>query len=111
MRLPLIKPLYPQRVVCDRGEVAYILIDKLYLVSVHIFFMNLRQWMDRDGVTVPDLQGRIGVGSRNTVYRYLRGEQIPEPKIMRRIVAETGGAVTPNDFYEIAAEASAAAIR
>lgn len=34
-----------------------------------------------------------------TIQRYVSGKRIPEPEIMNLIVSETGGAVTPNDFY------------
>jgi len=65
--------------------------------------MRLAQWLKDQDVSVPAFQERIGVRSRNTVYRYLRGEQVPEPKVMRRIIAATAGAVTANDFYDEAA--------
>lgn len=61
--------------------------------------MNLDQWLAAFEVTVPHFAGRIGVRSRNTVYRYIRGEQVPEARVMRAIIRETAGLVEPNSFY------------
>jgi hypothetical protein len=36
---------------------------------------------------------------RQTLHRYLKGEHLPTREIMARIVRQTNGAVTPNDFY------------
>ena len=43
----------------------------------------------------------IGVGSRMAVMRYRRGERIPRPDVMRRIVEVTEGQVGPADFYDL----------
>lgn len=37
--------------------------------------------------------------SEVTVHRYLEGKRIPRRDIMQRIVKETGGLVTANDFF------------
>ena len=50
---------------------------------------------------------KLGV-SPAAVARYASGKRIPSPEIMRRIVTETEGAVTPNDFYDIAASGAGA---
>ena len=34
------------------------------------------------------------------VSRYVRGLRVPEPDVMKRIRAETNGAVTADDFYD-----------
>jgi antitoxin CcdA len=43
---------------------------------------------------------RLGV-TKASISRYASGERIPTPEVMRRIVAETNGAVTANDFYDL----------
>lgn len=47
----------------------------------------------------------IGVGSRMAVLRYRRGERIPRPDVMRRIVEVTQGQVGPADFYGLPSSA------
>lgn len=42
----------------------------------------------------------IGV-SQTAVRRYLNGERIPEPPVMRKIVKATNNTLTANDFYNI----------
>lgn len=37
--------------------------------------------------------------SHPVVVRWCQGRHVPRPDMMRRIVAVTGGAVTPADFY------------
>lgn len=61
--------------------------------------MKLKDWLKAKEIPVRVFQRRIGVRSANTVYRYLRDEQIPAPEIMAAIVRETDGQVTANDFY------------
>jgi DNA-binding transcriptional regulator YdaS (Cro superfamily) len=59
--------------------------------------MNLRQWVyDNGGVAA--LAQQLDV-PRMTVYRWMTGARMPRPAMMARIVAATGGAVTPADFY------------
>lgn len=47
-----------------------------------------------------ELGRAIGVGQA-AVNRYIRGERIPRPDVMRRIVETTNGAVGPADFYDL----------
>lgn len=70
--------------------------------------MQLDKYLRQNEISVPAFQARIGVRSRNTVYRYLRGDQIPKREIMRRIVEATGGQVTPSDFFAPALDEAAA---
>ncbi len=44
----------------------------------------------------------IGV-TRQAVHRYKTGERVPDQAIMASIFEVTGGAVTPNDFFNIPA--------
>lgn len=62
--------------------------------------MQLSDWLARNRISVADFQRKIGVRSYSTVRRYLLGERVPRPAIMRRIVAETKGKVTANDFHQ-----------
>jgi transcriptional regulator with XRE-family HTH domain len=55
-------------------------------------FMKDRQW---DAAAVASA---VGV-SPEAVRKWLRGERIPRPAQMRRIVEVTDGAVQPADFY------------
>lgn len=64
--------------------------------------MKLREYLSAKTLTANEFGRRIGV-SQAAVTRYASGARIPEPKTMRRIVEATGGAVTPNDFYDLPA--------
>ena len=57
----------------------------------------LREWLTREGVSVGEFAGRIGV-HRVTMSRYLAGERLPRPHIMRRIQEATRGEITPNHW-------------
>lgn len=60
---------------------------------------TLADWLESNLVSDAAFARAIGVRSRMTVTRYRRGEQVPRPEIMARIVEATGGAVLPNHFY------------
>jgi anhydro-N-acetylmuramic acid kinase len=51
-------------------------------------------------MTQSELATRLGV-SELSVIKYESGANVPSPKTMRRIFQVSGGAVTPNDFYEL----------
>lgn len=68
--------------------------------------MKLREWLDAEGVSNAAFAERIG-RTAEAVRRYAADERIPDKETMPRIVAETTGAVTPNDFFDIAAPAQA----
>lgn len=59
--------------------------------------MNLRSWLTDHNVSVADFAGRIGV-TQTAAYRYVAGDRMPRPEVLRRIHAETAGEVTANDF-------------
>lgn len=65
--------------------------------------MQLSDYLTTNDLTDAAFGERIGV-SGVSVHRYCAGERIPALDVMRRIIAETGGAVTANDFYGVAAE-------
>ena len=62
--------------------------------------MKLESYLENTNTSVATLAAAIGV-KRQTVYSYLRKEKIPSADTMARVVEVTGGAVTPNDFYDI----------
>lgn len=57
----------------------------------------LRTYLESTGTTLEAFAESVGV-SRMTLYRAMRGEtSLP---VIRKIVAETGGAITANDFLQ-----------
>ena len=56
--------------------------------------------MDRQEIGVAEMCRRLKLGSRNTIYRYLRRETIPNRIIMRRLKDVTNGEIGPGDFYD-----------
>jgi transcriptional regulator with XRE-family HTH domain len=60
--------------------------------------MQLSSYLKKSGVTAAEFAKRIGV-DKTTVYRYIRGERIPNRDALSRIMEETEGAVTANDFF------------
>jgi len=59
----------------------------------------LKVYLDQHGISVERFRREVGASRRTTVYRWLRGERIPAPGYMARIIDLTDGAVTANDFY------------
>lgn len=74
--------------------------------------MKLSAWLKLKDLTAQQFGERID-RAPSTITRLLRGESVPDKATMLRIVAETEGAVTPNDFFDLPAngqtEAGAAA--
>src|SRR5437870_6974814 len=66
---------------------------------IKVLYMQLSEWLDQNGLSVADFAGRVKA-SRVTVHRYLNGNRIPTKAVMARIVAETSGNVTTNDFFD-----------
>jgi transcriptional regulator with XRE-family HTH domain len=64
--------------------------------------MNLTEWRRRQGLQSRQAAARLGIGPKS-YSRYEAGRRIPRPATLRRIFLITGGAVTPDDFYDIAA--------
>lgn len=64
--------------------------------------MKLADWLIDNNVTVPQFAERIG-RTTESVRRYNNGDRIPDRDTMPVIVRETGGDVTANDFFGIAA--------
>jgi transcriptional regulator with XRE-family HTH domain len=60
--------------------------------------MTLQQFMTHANLDAAQLAAQVGVG-REAVRKWVRGERIPRPNLMRRIVKVTKGKVGPADFY------------
>ncbi len=61
--------------------------------------MKLISYIEAHGLTQAEFARKIGANVM-AISRYCRGEQIPRPNTMRRIVEATDGAVKPSDFYD-----------
>ncbi len=62
--------------------------------------MKLGRYLRSKGIEPDDFAFELDVACE-TVRRYVAGTRVPVPTVMRRIVTLTGGAVTPNDFYDM----------
>lgn len=62
--------------------------------------MTLKEWLEAHGLTPAQFAPRIE-RTTEAVRRYAAGERIPDRDTMPRIVKETSGAVTANDFFGI----------
>lgn len=62
--------------------------------------MNFRSWLEREGVSFSEMGQRIE-RTGEAVRRYATGERIPDRETMPKIVRETRGEVTANDFFDI----------
>ncbi|WP_430470050.1 hypothetical protein [Thalassospira lucentensis] len=60
--------------------------------------MKLSEWLKATKTKKSVFADRIGV-SPSTVTRLCDGSLMPNVETAHRVWAETGGAVTPNDFY------------
>ncbi len=58
----------------------------------------LKEYLKETRESVPSFAGRIGV-SRQTLYRIIKGDQIPKPSLARRIVEAAGGSIIFADLY------------
>lgn len=66
---------------------------------------SLKDWLTDAGLTNAQFGVRID-RSAEAVRRYAAGERIPDRDTMPKIVAETAGNVTPNDFFGLSSEAA-----
>lgn len=62
--------------------------------------VKLQAYLDQSGVSKDELAEQLGVHPI-TIYKYVRGDRVPEPGVMVKIAEITKGQVTPNDFYDI----------
>jgi len=61
--------------------------------------MRLEKYLELGGESVQRFSERSGVHEQS-VYRYKRGERVPNPEATEKIKAATEGAVTANDHHE-----------
>ena len=61
--------------------------------------MKLLQYLKLSKIDDETFAGAIGV-TVSGLRKWKYGERVPRPKMIERIVQETQGAVTANDFYE-----------
>jgi len=61
--------------------------------------MKLEAWLENTGRTSASFARELGVGP-STVHRLLKRERKPSYEIMEKIIAATGGAVRPDDFFD-----------
>lgn len=64
--------------------------------------MKLDRYLFETKTKPAEFARTLGV-SREAVRLYIKGDRLPRRDIMERIVRETDGEVTANDFYEVAA--------
>jgi len=64
--------------------------------------MTLKEWLEKEGLSPAQFAPRIE-RTAEAVRRYAAGERIPDRDTMPRIVEETRGEVTANDFFGIIA--------
>jgi len=67
--------------------------------------MNLQTYLDTNAIAPAKFAGSINV-TPTALGRYLSGDRIPRPDVLRRIVSETQGKVQPNDFFPFAGKKS-----
>jgi hypothetical protein len=67
--------------------------------------MKLIQFLRDNNLGYSEFGRRIGT-SHEAVRRYALKGQAPASKQMRAVIRETGGAVRPNDFFDIPAGAA-----
>lgn len=70
--------------------------------------MTLAEWRESKGLSLAACAARFGVANGSVVWRWERGIQTPRRHNLRRIFAETAGAVTPNDITDVRPPASVA---
>ena len=60
--------------------------------------MRLQEYLDHKNITASQFASEIG-RAVSTVTRLAKGQAIPEPETMAKIIVATSGAVQPNDFF------------
>ena len=70
--------------------------------------MQLKTYMEKNKWTVLGFAKALGV-ARYTLQRYLHQGRLPPPKVLEKLHALTNGAVSPNDFYDLAPKKKAKA--
>jgi len=73
--------------------------------------MKLLDFLYEMNMTPRELRRILGVRDRTTVWRWLTGKRIPQPRMLLRIEQATGGRVTIKDFLDPAPPKVARIIR
>lgn len=60
----------------------------------------LRRWRMNEGLSQEDAAAKVGV-VRKTWHQWEAGDAIPKREAMSSLYLLTGGAVQPNDFYDL----------
>ena len=66
--------------------------------------MRLRAFLQASEISETQFAELIGVKSRMTVHRYVRGQRVPNAKVMAKMEKVTKGLVGHRDFLEIGSE-------
>ncbi|WP_017979869.1 hypothetical protein [Sphingomonas melonis] len=64
--------------------------------------MTLADFLSEHELSYAAFGRMIGTKYARTVERYAKGQQPPNPEMLRRIYEATAGVVTPNDFFPFA---------
>ena len=67
--------------------------------------MKLSDFLNNNDIDAASFAESLGV-TREAVRLWLSGDRTPRPALMRKFIAETNGAVTPNDFLAEEKEAA-----
>ena len=65
--------------------------------------MTLKEWLDKNKMNYAGCAKMFGMTSKNpacNIMRYVKGDRIPHPDMMKIIKDKTNNEVQPNDFYE-----------
>ena len=71
--------------------------------------MLLREWRIKHELSQATVAAAVGAANATVVSRWELKRHIPRPAEMAALFLVTGGAVTPNDFYDLPSLESAAA--
>lgn len=71
---------------------------------IETYFMRLGDYLTKNEIKPLDFAKSIGLRGKASIYRYLKGECVPNPTNMNKISEATNGQVTPNDFYSVEGE-------
>ena len=74
--------------------------DRTYKISNKELWMKLENYVHERGLSAERFASELGCTTK-TVYRYFRGERIPEARVMTQIFDLTDGKVRPDDFYAL----------
>jgi hypothetical protein len=62
--------------------------------------MKLADWIKKKNTTVAAVAKQLGVNAW-TIHRYANEDRLPEPAPLLKLYKLTGGAVEPNDWYDL----------